>query len=547
MSKHVLIAMAWPYANGSLHLGHVAGLLPSDILARYYRLKGDKVLFVTGSDCHGTPICYKAQEQNKTPQEIADFYHQEFKDSFAKLSFSFDLYGQTTSEEHKKIVQKLFLNLYEENLIYEKEEQQFYCPKCQKFLPDRYIEGQCPKCNSSNARGDQCDDCGALLDPQDLINPQCKLCGTAPELKPTKHLYLKLSAIEKDLKKWLEHTTYWRTNALNFTQQFLAQGLKDRAITRDIDWGVEVPIQGYENKRIYVWFEAVSGYFSMSQIWAKQQGDEDLWKKWWQNKNSFHCYIHGKDNIPFHTIIWPAILMPQKFNLPNQIISSEYLSLEGKQFSTSRNWAVWLPDYLAKYPADALRYYLSINGPENHDADFSWENFTQRFNSELVNNYGNFVHRTLSLIGKYFDHHLPEVKKMSDNSKDLLKNCQKVFEQAGQFLEQGEIMKAIKTIMDLAQQGNQYIDQQAPWRESDENKKAECLSTCAQLIYNLSILFYPFIPQTSEKLHDLLNIQSDQVTWQYSELEAGKNFDKSVPLFEKIDAELVQEEKEKLG
>ena len=337
MGKKVLVAAAWPYANGSLHLGHVAGLIGGDVLARYHRLKGDDVLFVSGSDCHGTPIAVEADKQGVHPSEISSKYHVEFSDNFLNgLSFSYDNYTKTSTDNHQQLVQEMFLKLYKSGDIYIKEEELPYCSTCQRFLPDRYIEGECYICGFSSARGDQCDNCGNLMETKKLKNPKCKTCGNTPEWKKTEHFFLKLSAWQDKILKFIENSSFWRQNAKNFSREFVAQGLLDRAITRDTTWGVPIPLDGYESKRIYVWFEAVLGYLSASKEWAKNKGDENLWQDFWKNNEALHYYIHGKDNIPFHAIILPTILMSYgDLHLPDRIVSSEYLNLEGKQFSKS--------------------------------------------------------------------------------------------------------------------------------------------------------------------------------------------------------------------
>ncbi|MFA5421084.1 MAG: methionine--tRNA ligase, partial [Patescibacteria group bacterium] len=394
MNRKILIASAWPYANGSLHLGHVAGLIGADVLARYFRLKGDDVLFVSGSDCHGTPIAVEADRQGISPVEISEKYHKEFKDNFLNgLSFSFDNYTKTNTENHYRVIQEMFLKLYNEGHIYEKEEELPYCPKCEKFLADRYIEGECYMCGFSSARGDQCDNCGNLIDTKKLINPKCKICGTTPEWRKTKHFFLRLSAWEKEILSFVENSKGWRQNAKNFSQEFIKNGLHDRAITRDTEWGIPLPLEGYEGKRIYVWFEAVLGYLSAS----KEHSDN--WADFWQNDKALHFYFHGKDNIPFHSIILPIILMSYGgLHLPDRMFSTEYLNLENKQFSKSRRHAVWLNDFLAEFDSESLRYYLILNGPETADANFSWSDYMAKTNNELIGNFGNLVFRVLSFV-----------------------------------------------------------------------------------------------------------------------------------------------------
>ena len=543
-NKHVFIGMAWPYANGSLHLGHLSAFIPADILARYHRLVGDKVLFVSGSDCHGTPISVKARKENKKPQEIAETYHREFEKNFQSLNFTFDYYGQTSAPNHAEKVKEIFLELYEKELIYKKIEALTYCEECEEFLPDRYVEGECPKCGYANARGDQCDQCSSLLNPTELVNPKCKTCGATPVQKDSEHFFLKLSAFEDKLKKWVQNQTTWRTNALNFTKGFLEQGLKDRAITRDISYGIDIPVEGYDDKKIYVWFEAVCGYFSDSVKWA-QENDENL-ADWWDAENkAWHYYVHGKDNIPFHSIIWPSILIGFEKHLPDQIVSSEYLGLESKQFSTSRNWAVWVPDYLASYDADPLRYYLIANGPETHDADFSWQQFLDRNNNELVGTYGNLVNRVLGFIDKNFDSTIDSFEIDSE----IKEKIEATFETSGKLIEQAKFRQALQEIFHLAQFGNKYIDEQAPWKEFKTDKVAcqKSLFQALNIIQNLAILLFPFIPNSSQKVFTALDVDSEKLSWAYLPLENADELDKPDVLFSKLDSSIVEEEKTKLG
>ncbi len=381
MSERIFIGVAWPYANGSPHIGQIAGAcLPADTFARYHRTKGNKVLMVSGSDQHGTPITIKAEQEGKTPDEIAAFYYQEFLDSWQKLGISFDLFTTTGTANHAEVAQNIFLTLLDKNYIYKDTALQAFCPQCRRFLPDRYIEGTCPYCNSSGARGDQCEACGKPINPVELIDPHCRHCRTTPQFKDSEHFFLKLTAFEDRLLTWVKQQTHWRQDVLNFTRSYLEGGLKDRAITRDIDWGVPIPLSGYEGKRIYVWFEAVIGYLSATKEWAKSSGDAEKWRSFWQGEVKSYYFI-GKDNIIFHTIIWPAMLMGYgDLNLPYDVPANEFLTIEGRKVSTSGNWAVWVPDYLSHYDPDPLRYLLSINMPETGDSDFSWREFIRRNN-----------------------------------------------------------------------------------------------------------------------------------------------------------------------
>ena len=402
--ERLLIGVAWPYANGPIHVGHVAGCyLPPDIFARYHRMKGDEVLMVSGSDQHGTPITITADKEGVQPSEIAERFHEINSRALEQLGISFDLFFKTSHENHKVVVHDVFNKLLEQDLIYKQIMDSYFCNDCQKFLPDRYVEGECPHCGSPGARGDQCDDCGRTLDPVELIAPKCKLCGSYPEIRETEHFFFKLSEFQDKLLDYSADKDHWRHNTKNFTRNWLASGLRDRAITRDIKWGVEIPLDGYDEKRIYVWFEAVIGYLSTSKEWARRNGDENKWKDFWQDENTKHYYFLGKDNIPFHTIIWPAILLGYGgLNLPYDVPANEYLKFKGEQFSKSRGVSVDIPDYLETFDPDPLRYYLSINMPENRDADFAWDDFVNRNNTELVGTLGNFIHRSLTFTYKNF-------------------------------------------------------------------------------------------------------------------------------------------------
>jgi methionyl-tRNA synthetase len=547
--RNIFIGAAWPYANGPLHLGHAAALLPADILARYHRLKGDNVLLVSGSDCHGTPILIEALEQGVSPKEIAEKYDKEFRrDLIEKLGFSYDFYSKTTSPEHVKVVQEIFLNLLGKKLIYEKVQELPFCKQCNHFLPDRYTEGKCPECDFENARGDQCDNCGSLLNPEDLLNPRCKICGQIPEWRNSKHLFFKLSEFENKLRDWIEPQTHWRPGAYQFTLNILESGLKDRPITRDIEWGVEIPLKGYENKRIYVWFDAVCGYFSATKEWAGNVGKKEKWQEFWEEK-CYHYYAHGKDNIVFHTIIWPAILMGLGgLNLPDHIVSSEFMNLEGKQFSTSRNWAVWIPDFLSKYDVDSLRYYLIVNGPETADASFTWENYRLRNNSELVGNYGNFIHRVLGFVYKRFNGQVPEARSLDAEDKGFLASCRQAFEEVSRAIEECKFRNALRLVFGLAEHGNKYIDTKAPWTKIQTNEDAAktTLNVCTQVILNLRILASPFLPFSSKRLSDLFNLYADQDKWEFCEIPKGLTFKEPVPLYQRLDKAVIDSEVEKL-
>ena len=538
----VFIGGAWPYANGSLHLGHIAALLPGDILARYFRLKGEKVLYVSGSDCNGTPISIRANAENVTVKEIADRFHTEFVVSFARLGFTYDMYTRTDGTFHHQIVRQVFLKLVDRELIFKKETDQTYCEFDERFLPDRFVEGTCPHCGS-HARGDQCDHCGSLLDPSELINRSCKLCGNEPTTKKTEHFYFKLSDFQEQLNTYVAKAKAedrWRDNAINQSERYLREGLHDRAASRDLANGVNIPVLGYEGKKVYVWIEAVTGYYSASREWAalNRTNLDEYW-----NEEMVSYYVHGKDNIPFHTIIWPAILMgiDQENALPTHVISNEYLTLENRKLSTSENWAVWVPDMLDRYHPDSLRYFLTANAPENRDADFSWREFIYSHNSELLGAYGNFVNRTLKFIEKSFAGVVPQAE-ITLAMKELVIGLYPI---VGEKIEKGHFKEAIDIIFDAIRKANKYFDDEKPWIQIHEEKDtcAQTLATCVYLIANFAQLLSPFLPFSSEDVGKMLRIQK----FEWQEMTVGSRVLPSVaPLFDRIDVGRIEEELERL-
>lgn len=537
--KNILVGGAWPYANGSLHIGHIAGLLPGDVLARYHRAVGDNVYFVSGSDCHGTPVAIRAKKEGKTPQEISDFYHEEFKECFEKLGFSYDVYTKTSSKEHRDFVREFHRKLYESEYVYEKEVPQAYCEKCNTFLADRFVLGKCPSCKE-NTRGDQCDVCGAVLEPENLIEPVCAICGKAISFKKSKHLYIAISALEKQLRKLVDTHPDWRKNAIAFTNRYISEGLRDRALTRDLDWGIEVPKEGYENKTIYIWAENVLGYLSASKVSADTRND-DFHALW--GENSKHYYVHGKDNIPFHSIILPSLLLANDtgWHLPDQIVSSEYLTLEGQKISTSRNYAIWVKDLLKSYEPDSIRYYFLANGPEKKDADFSWREYVYSHNGELLGAYGNFINRSLSFINKYWDGYIPEGTDNSETNEKI----DNLFETTGRLIEKGAFKEAIGGVFDFIRVANKFFDTEQPWitRDTDEKRCKNTLYRCVQIISNLAVLLYPFLPFSSEKVCRWLNINNK---WERKSVSAGYRLPEIEILFKRIDKKVIEEETEKL-
>jgi len=548
--KKVFVSCAWPYANGSLHVGHLAAFLPSDIYARFHHLKGDDVLFVSGSDCHGTPISVRAEKEGITPEELSLKYHKEFTENFSKLSFSFNqfgLYTHTHTPEHMQAVQDIFLALYKAGFIEKRKERAMYDPEKRRFLPDRYIEGECPHCHFEQARGDQCDNCGSLLDPHELIKPISKLSSATPVEKDTEHFYFLLSnpKLQKKLRDYISHITHYRKNTKTYTENFLAGGLHDRAITRDLDWGVPLPkeVGEYPTKRIYVWFEAVCGYLSASKTWAKKS---NAWEQFWINKNVQAYYVYGKDNIPFHTVMWPAILIAyseatgQEYHLPDIHVSSEYVQIEGKKISTSRNWAVWIPDLLKDFTSDAIRYALIALNPESSDTNFSFKEFQAKNNNELLATLGNFIQRTLVLAKKAG---LNEMEK-ADSALPEVVSCFKNTENA---LSKARIKNALSEIISLAQTGNKFLDDTEPWHalKSYPEKARKDISTALRIAVQFGPLLYPFLPIASTAICHVFSVPERRLFWapyvkkcSVGELQA--------PLFTKIENEVISKHEEQL-
>ncbi len=539
--EKIFIGVAWPYANGSLHLGTLAGaLLPGDIFGRYHRLKGNAVLMVSGSDEHGTPITITAEKKGVTPKEIVDYYHKEHVENIRQLGIKFENFSRTSNEFHKKVVQDFFLRLYENGYIYPKKMLAFFCPNCNRFLPDRYVEGTCPHCGGK-ARGDQCEECGATLEPEEILEPKCKICGAKPVLKETEHLFFKLSAFEEPLLQWLSSKQFWRDNVLQFTQNFIKNGLKDRAITRDLEWGVEVPIKGYENKRIYVWFDAVIGYLSASMEWAEKNGDANKWKEWWEQEAK-HYYFLAKDNIPFHTIIWPAMLMAHGgLNLPYDVPANEYLTLSGEQFSKSRGIGIWIPDVLKKFDADAIRYYLAINMPEKHDTDWRWDDFVAKNNNELVAIFGNFIHRVLTFVHKNFGK-IPPCH--GNEGKELLEEIEGLVKEIDESISKCHFKEGMKKIMRIAQLGNQYLNASEPWKllKEDRQRCESVMHVCARIVKTLAIVSHPYMPNASNKIWKMIGYDDDIEGHEWHEAleDIDENeIEKPAPLFKKIEIESI--------
>ncbi len=554
--ERIFVAVAWPYANGPLHLGHIAGCyLSADIFARYHRFKGNEVLMVSGSDTHGTPITIRADEEGITPQEVVERYHAMFLEAWQKLGITFDLFTHTNTDNHEEVVHRVFKSLLEKGYIYTGNMLLAYCAQCDRYLPDRYVEGTCPHCGNLRARGDQCDACGRTLDPQELVDPRCSICGATPEFRESEHFFLKLSAFEKPLLEWVEKQDHWRNNVKNFTRQFLRDGLKDRAISRDLSWGVPLPVDGYESKRIYVWFEAVIGYLSAAVEWAGQTGGN--WEDFWKDPATKSYYFIGKDNIPFHSIIWPAIILAydEGLNLPYDVPANEFLSLENQKFSTSQNWAVWVPDYLERYDSDPLRYLLSINMPESGDANFSWSEFVRRNNEELVATYGNLVNRVLSFTYRNFDGKVPGVQSLDEVDQGLLRAARETMDSVDENLYHCRFKAAIGQAFGLAQEANRYLDTKAPWKtiKEDRDQAGASLTVAMQAINCLKTILYPFMPFSSQKVHEFLGFDGpvEEGSWDFeisvAAIKAGASLREPSPLYTKLDPEIIGDEVQKLG
>lgn len=541
MKEKIFIGVAWPYANGSLHLGHIAGCyLPADIFARYQRMKGNDVLMVSGSDEHGTPITITAEKEKLSVKEVVDRYNAQHTQNMIDFGISFDLFTRTTTQNHASVVQDLFSTLYKKNFIYPKTIESYFCKHCSRFLPDRYVEGICPHCNEDGARGDQCDHCGKLIDSCDLNEVKCKLCGGVPILEQTTHLFFSLSSFESKLLEWIESKKNWKSNVQKFTYNWLKGGLKDRAVTRDIEWGIPVPVPGFEKKRIYVWFDAVTGYLSASIEWAKLQGNPDKWQQWWKNKEAKHYYFLAKDNIPFHSIIWPSMLMgyDESLNVPYDIPANEYLCLSGEQFSKSRCVAVWVPDILKHFDADAVRYYLSINMPESKDANWIWSDFVAKNNDELVGTYGNFVHRVLTFTSKNFGC-VPDPQQFTTSDIEALEKIKNSLDEIGELVNHCSFKKGLRVAMNLAQFGNVYFDSHQPWKliKEDKNRCGTVLYVCLKIVQALSVCTACYLPFSSQKIWKMLGFTTPITSWEDAEkqLLGGTMIEKNpVPVFKKL-------------
>ncbi len=543
----ILVCVAWPYASGPRHLGHaISTFIPADVVARYHRMKGDEVLMVGGSDMHGTPTMVRADEEGVTAREVAERFHALHTKNIEQLGVKYDLYWNTAAEDHKAWVQEIFLRLKEKGHIYEATMTSPYCPTGNHFLPDRYVEGTCPNCGFERARGDQCDRCGRLWDPFELTNPHCRIHGTTPVKKETRHFFFRLSAFEEPLKRWTSTgKDHWRTHVLSFTRSWLQEGLRDRPVTRDLEWGIEVPVPGYETKRIYVWFEAVMGYLTATKEWFKLHGNPEGWKDFWYDPAAKQYYFIGKDNIVFHSIIWPAILMAYdpKLGLPFDVPATQFLNISGEKMSAGRGKGVWLSDLLERFDPDQLRYYGIATMPESKDTDFEWEDFAQRNNSELLAVYGNFVHRALTFADKNFDHAIPPAGFLDATDKAMVRAIEDQWKKVGQNLEYVHLKDALKEAIQLARLANQYFDQKAPW-DLVRKDRAACgtaLHVSLRVARSLALLTAPFLPFSAQRLWHALGYDSDVHGQKWEEaledVRTAQRLRVGRPLFAKIELE----------
>ena len=548
--KRTLITAALPYANGPVHIGHLAGVyIPSDIYARYLRLKGEEVLFVCGSDEHGVPVTIKAKKEGITPQDVVDRYDAIIRQSFADFGITFDIYGRTTSPTHREHAAAFFRTLYDKGEFLEEESEQYYDPEARQFLADRYITGTCPRCQYDRAYGDQCEHCGSTLNPTDLIHPKSAISGATPELRKTKHWYLPLNKHEDFLRQWiLEDHKEWKTNVYGQCKSWLDGGLQPRAVSRDLDWGIPVPVEGAEGKVLYVWFDAPIGYISNTKELLP-----DSWETWWKSEDTRLLHFIGKDNIVFHCIVFPAMLRAEgSYILPDNVPANEFLNLEGDKISTSRNWAVWLNEYLEDLPGkqDVLRYVLTANAPETKDNDFTWKDYQARNNNELVAVFGNFVNRALVLTAKYFEGRVPARGELTDFDKETLDELGKVRSAIEKELDSFHFREALKEAMNLARLGNKYLADTEPWKlaKTDMDRVATILNISLQLTANLAIAFAPFLPQSSEKLLGMLQISLP--AWvdlgRSDLLSEGHQLGQASLLFEKIEDEVIETQIAKL-
>ena len=549
MADKILVTAALPYANGPLHLGHLAGAyIPADIYVRYQRLKGSDVIYICGSDEHGVPITIRADQEKVSPQEIVDRYHASMQESFRRMGIRFDNYSRTSLPLHHRISQEFFRRLHDQGHIRPEEVQQCYCETCRRFLPDRYIEGECPHCHATEARGDQCESCGRVLEPEHILAPRCKICGSTPRMRATTHWYFRLSAFQKQLEEWQGSKRHWKGNVREFSAGWFKEGLSDRAITRDLDWGVPVPLPEAGGKVLYVWFDAPIGYLSSTVEWAEKQGRPDRWRDYWCDPATRMIHFIGKDNIVFHAIVWPAMLMAHReLILPDHVPANEFLNIEGRKLSTSRNWAVWADEYLEVFPPDPLRYWLAANAPETKDADFAWKDFQARNNNELADVLGNLVNRSLSFVEKEFGHRVPSATGLAEPDREVLSSVEQTVASIGRALDDFQVRRALAEVMNLARIGNRYFNDSAPWLtiKNDRGRCAATLNTVIQMQFALSVMMEPFMPFSAERLWKMLNAPGSLREQRWKDI-AGLRLPEDHPLgkreilFNKIEDSIIQ-------
>lgn len=557
--EKILVTSALPYANGPIHLGHLSGAyLPADIYVRYKRLNGDDVIYICGSDEHGVPITISADKEKVSPQVIIDRYHEVNKKAFERFGMSFDNYSRTSLPIHHQTAKEFFLEFYNRGLFVEKKSLQFYDDKAKMYLPDRYVEGTCPKCGNEEARSDECENCGALYDPSELKNPKSKISGGSPTLKETSHYYFPLGKYQPALEKYVDEMNEkygWKDNVIQYCRGWFKDGLKDRAITRDLDWGIKVPVDSAAGKVIYVWFEAVLGYISSAKEYSQSKNDPELWKKYWHDPNTKYVAFIGKDNVVFHTIIFPAILMAwndagkEQYCLPQNVPANEFLNFEGKKFSKSRGWGIDVDEFLDLFEPDLLRYALAANLPETRDTDFYWKEFQLRNNSELADILGNFINRTFTFVFKHFDGKVPPLGKLEKIDEDMLKEISEYPQRISDYFEKYKIRDGVNEIMNLARDGNKYFNDSEPWKTIKTNKErcGTALNICLQAIYTLAELFSPVLPFSSEKLFKMLNTKP--VEWKdcgKPKLKDNHQLKDSEILFPKIEDEKIESQVNKL-
>ena len=538
MSKNILVAVAWPYASGSRHLGHIGGAyLPADIFARYHRVVGNNVLMVSGSDVHGTPITVRADAEGVEPIDIVNKYHNEFLGYWEKLGISWDNYTTTMTDTHIEVVHDIFNKLLEKGFIDKQKSLQAYDPGENKFLPDRYVEGTCPYCSYSEARGDQCDSCSKTLDPEELINPISKISGNKAEFKETEHFFLKLSLLEDQLASWLDEKEGWRPHVINWAKSFVKDGLQDRAITRDLDWGIEIPVDDLgSGKKIYVWFEAVIGYLSASKEWAKNNGNEKEWTEWWNNESAETYYFIGKDNVPFHAVIWPSILLAYEgLNLPTNVPANQYILVKGEKASASRGVGKTLQEYLDEWNPDALRYALASALPEQSDTEISEDEMIRRNNEELVAAWGNLVQRVFTQIQNNFSK-ISEIDEVDEVDKKLLKEMSESYDIVGQLIEKVELKAALQESMRYVSKVNGYLNETEPWKviKEDEKRAGRILYTALEAIDSCANLLYPFMPSTSDLVRSAIPRETENL-WGLNKIKTGVELKEIGLLFNKFD------------